>query len=209
MPDISLPKCTNFWGFPRSTVGKTQNYARMVLKGKNDHIINNIFSKVMRLLDNKLYEYRLESVSIGNHLLSSEIKARKGNDDISSGLQFGFLSHPCPPPLDSWLYPHYLLEAKRLECDLNRPEKYKFNINKAVEFRKRIFEENRDKIAGHQVMAIEEDLKKIEAIAKKVNKINAQINRMVDYAKKNNLKLTKNECIEQKFLNSLRPSSFC
>lgn len=208
MPEIKIPKCTNLFGFPRSAVGKSKNYARMVLKGNNDPIINNIFAKMVRLLDDKLDEYRLQSVSIGNHLFSSEIKARKENG-ASVVSHFGHLSHPLPPSLDSWLYPHYLLEAKRLERGLNNNEKYKFNINIAIEFRKEIFEENRDKIAGHQVMVIEEDLKEIDAIGSKINKITSQINKVIEYADKKKITLISKQSIEQKFLYSLNPTSSC
>lgn len=108
MPEVKIPKCTNLFGFPRGAIGKSKNYARMVLKGNNEPIINNIFAKMMRLLDNKLDEYRLQSVSIGNHLFSNEIQARRAND-ASVVSHFGHLSHPFPPLVDSWLYPHYLL----------------------------------------------------------------------------------------------------
>ncbi|MEH5891450.1 hypothetical protein [Enterobacter roggenkampii] len=58
-------------------------------------------------------------------------------------------------------------------------------------------------------MAIEENLKEIDAIESKINIITSQINKVIEYADKKKITLISKQFIEQKFLYSLNPTSSC
>ncbi len=209
MPVGNVSKCTNFLGFPHSTVKKSEKFARMALKGSNDNNVQKILEQMTGLLDKKLVDYRRQSVVLGVNIFSTEttnlqMAARENFSELQQ-----LLIHPLPTGFDPTLFAHYLLEDMRLNASADTSCKYKFNINKAVLFRKEIYEKYKFNLAEPRLSNAGNILKSLDVSARKIEKITEQIEIVARYAERKKVNYHIPLSIEQKFLNALKPHSYC
>lgn len=209
MANGAVLKCTNFFGFPHSTVKKSQNYVRMALKSKSENDVQKILEQMTGLLDKKLMDYRRQSMVLGINIFSNETDelqnaARENICELEKNLNY-----PIPKELDPTLFAHYLLEVKRLNATPDTNNKYVFNIKKAIEFRKSIFDEQRFNLGEPRFSNAKCMLESLDETGRKIEEITQKINRVATYAETKKYNHHIPLSIEQKFLNSLKPHSYC